>query len=344
MTFAPGSDPAGELPHDTAEGGYQGTTLDAWEVLEEVGLEADWDLLTDIATALPDHAWCKRDYFLLSAFDRRRLGWDGFKQAVMHDRRFTFWSLNDDGTPEDHPDHLPVGKMLAEVGDLARDAGLIRVLRVGTGFWRVRVHDCGTVLDKDHQLSPPPTERATQPNRMSPAGIPMFYGASDFETACSETVGSSGSPGRMDTGAIFRTVRELRVLDLTRLSPVPSFFDTAAADGRDGLRFLHHFVRDLARPLERDRREHIEYVPTQAFTEYVRYMMKSPRGRPIDGIRFRSSKNGGRCIVLFCGQSQCVEDSDRPWEQRWLKFDPASLRTAATDDLATAGMLKPTKP
>ena len=47
--------------------------------------------------------------------------------------------------------------------------------------------DVDEVVEKDSDLSSPPLQRAKQPNRMSPAGVPMFYGAEDFDTAFQET-------------------------------------------------------------------------------------------------------------------------------------------------------------
>jgi hypothetical protein len=49
--------------------------------------------------------------------------------------------------------------------------------------------------------------------------------------------------------------------------PFPSLFDEQRRHLRAGLSFLHDFAADLAKPIEKDGREHIEYVPTQIVTE-----------------------------------------------------------------------------
>lgn len=58
-------------------------------------------------------------------------------------------------------------------------------------------------------------------------------------------------------------------------SAAPSIFDPAGRVQYFGLRFLQQFVGDVTLPVELDGREHIDYVPTQVFTEYVRYAFLS---------------------------------------------------------------------
>ena len=44
------------------------------------------------------------------------------------------------------------------------------------------------------------------------------------------------------------------------------------------MEFLHDFSKEVSRPIERDDRIHIEYLPTQAFTEYIRYRFQDNNG------------------------------------------------------------------
>jgi hypothetical protein len=127
----------------------------------------------------------------------------------------------------------------------------------------------------------------------------------------------------------------MRILDLVDLPESPSFFDPGAADLRQTLVFLRHFARDLAAPVIQDGREHIEYVPTQAFTEYVRFQLKDRDGQPVDGIRYRSAVNGEPCYVLFCGRDECVAKPEgRGKIEHWLTFDPGSLKIVDAKDVA----------
>jgi hypothetical protein len=71
-------------------------------------------------------------------------------------------------------------------------------------------------------------------------------------------------------------------------------------------------------------------VPTQVFTEYVRYHMITYDGKPIDGIRYRSSfdyhdSHGDRgCYVLFFEQDECMPAKGR---KQSLECDKNSKRT-----------------
>lgn len=324
---------AAELPVDSEGDFYVGEAHDLRNLLWNEGYEpANEEWLEAILSAFDGREWCDRDWAALTPVQRRRAGWERFKHAVKHERRYTFWSMQDDGESEFHPDHLPVGEMLAEIGDIIRDGHLIRCSPKGTAYWRVRIHKAGEVLTSEDQLSPPPVEDAIRANRMSPAGVVMFYGAELFETACLETASFSDDSGKYATGARFVAVRDLWLLDLVSLPAIPSFFDLGQTDLRVGLQFLYGFVRDLAEPISRDGREHIDYVPTQAFTEYVRYEMRvGDATRRPDGIRFPSSKDRLPCVVLFCGQAECITPTYGV--ERWLQFDPASLRTVKVDDL-----------
>lgn len=336
------TDPAGELPYETAEGGWQGEVFNGYELMVEIDFGCDSEeLFNEIASAFSDQEWCRDDYFRLKPSERLRYGWDAFKQAVKHGRRFTFWSIEDDKSEYDL-DSMPVGRMLATIAGCIRDTELVKTVPKGKMIWRVRVHDPKTTIREDHELSPPPTNKALQSNRMSPAGIVMFYGAEEFATACAETIDSTVAKDKCVTGGAFRTLRDFRILDLVDLPKMPGFFQQGTSDYRDTISFLRHFAVDLAVPVVRDGHEHVEYVPTQAFTEYVRHEMKLYDNATVDGIRYRSAVNGEPCFVLFCSQDECVTNPQgyrKP--ERWLELDASSIRTE--NAAAMAASVSPSK-
>lgn len=56
--------------------------------------------------------------------------------------------------------------------------------------------------------------------------------------------------------------------------------------------FLQKFIHDITLPVELDGREHVDYVPTQVFTEYLRYAFLAR----VDGLTFPSVQGPGtRC-------------------------------------------------
>src|SRR5690606_13318881 len=110
-----------------------------------------------------------------------------------------------------------------------------------------------------------------------PAGIPLFYGAFDEMTALRETLDPSKSDqNKVATVAVFKLARPIVVCDFTHLPPMPSLFDKAQRHRRPSLNFLRSFVCDVAKPIVKDGRVHVDYVPTQIVTEYFRRIYQHP--------------------------------------------------------------------
>ena len=85
--------------------------------------------------------------------------------------------------------------------------------------------------------------------------------------------------------------------------------------------FLRRFAEDIVLPIELDGREHIDYVPTQVFTEYLRYAF--PGDSP-DGLVFSSARAQGRNYVLFCGPELIATQGSKR-DDAVLTIDPATL-------------------
>ncbi|MBS1826212.1 MAG: RES domain-containing protein [Acidobacteria bacterium] len=224
---------------------------------------------------------------------------------------------SDEFAPDEQMDDgesIPAYRMLDSIGEVVERFDLTRTAQKGELLYRVRVADKGLAFSTVSELGPPSRENARQPNRMSPAGIVMFYGALDRATALAETFqpDRSGASNKNVWIARFKVLRDLTLLDLTKLPAVPSMFDADNRHDRADILFLRSFVRDLVQPIERDGREHIEYVPTQIVTEYFRHRFRTESGRSLDGILYRSSKRRkGIACVLFVDSEQCGAPTDR---------------------------------
>ena len=144
---------------------------------------------------------------------------------------------------------------------------------------------------------------------MNPPGIPMMYGAETEEIAIRET----RSPNV--TVARFRLEKETRILNLAELPPIPGIFSGAERRERLGLIFIHAFSREITRPVDRTDRIHIEYIPSQVVTEFIRDTKIF--GDHVDGICYPSSLDGGaRNIVLFATQIDLMEPDGTPVQTR----------------------------
>jgi hypothetical protein len=144
---------------------------------------------------------------------------------------------------------------------------------------------------------------------MSPAGISMFYGAGDADTAIAEVRPSEGEAVTLGT---WFALTGFPFLDLVGLPDIPSIFDVTGWHVRPALRFLHQFAEEVARPAQPDLRE-VDYAPTQVFTEAVRKRLvwptREPPGlRPVMAIRYRSAlRPDGTCWVVFVGPEGCAD-------------------------------------
>ncbi len=311
------TDPANELPYETAEGGYQGVFYDGYDMVQDMDSWTDNDdLREDVADALAGTAWCQRHYFSLTPQDTLRFGWSGFANAVKHRARYVFLL---DRAVDEHgvDDTIPPGAMLDALGKLFTEYLTIRALAAGTLLFRARVHKREDILTSAGDLGPPARELARMSNRMSPAGIPMFYGAFDKVTALVETFDPRRDGNVVVSIAAFQTVKPLRILDLTALPDMPSQFDEDNWHMRAPIGFLHEFVEDLTKPVARDGYEHVEYVPTQVVTEYVRHHFTDLDGNRLNGLAYRSARDGGNvAIVLFIDATECGPRIAKPGE--WL--------------------------
>lgn len=320
------NDPAGELPYESREGGYLGHFVDTQDLIEGIGFVENENLAADIAGAIRTTHWCKRDYFGVSDSQALLSTWRRFTEVVKHQSRYLFFDQPKDdlwGPPE-----IPLAQMLDRLGNVVRNAGIVASLPKGASLWRARIHEKSSSFGSPEELGPPRIELARSSNRMSPAGIVMFYGATKSVVALAET-----SHSQLDcpvaTTARWDLARELTILDLSKPMPLPSIFDETRRHLRQAILFLQDFVKDLSTPIDHDGREHCEYAPTQVVTEYFRRRFRTESGIAIDGIFYPSARyRGGVCCVLFCDRDHCVEpdSGDKEPRERWLVMSKRSVR------------------
>ena len=315
-------DAANQLGWDGAEGGYQGEYWDSYDlILDVIGLsfpKGNHDtLLPELLGDRMDQLWCEADAYGLNDDLKIRFSWDSFCNVIMHERRFFF--LDYDPDPGDR-ELYSANQVLNNVFEYAQQIGLLKPLLSGTVLYRARWEGCRPHLESPQDLGPPPPEMATQSNRMSPAGISMFYACDEQDTALGEI---GAGPGYFAV-ALFKTLRPAILLDLSDIPPIPSLFqpisDSSEFRPRELLTFLNHVGTEISRPIERNDRVHIEYAPTQVVTEFVRTQVTAARVR-VDGIKYRSSiESGGVSYVIFADpRNVVVDESGDSDSQRWLE-------------------------
>jgi RES domain-containing protein len=284
----------------------------------EVGLEVEHDVLRkDLILAFGYDEWCEKDPYADRENEELDYNWQQFKHVIKHKARYVFLGSKQfkNGIQE-----TPVDEILNDIGRRADNLNLFTQLVPGTLLYRCRQHRDGEVLDKAKQLTAPPYDKAIYPNRMSPAGISMFYCAFDIATCHAETISKEQPEKQFATTVAFMNKKDLFLLDLTKLPALPSIFDPVMRSNYFSIKFLHKFVEDLSKPISKNGREHIEYVPTQVVTEYFRYTYEDLTGGSLDGIIYPSSKLSKKnACVLFYDHQQSLDELD---------FLPAKLTTS----------------
>jgi hypothetical protein len=285
-------------------GGWEPDLLDGYEVLEEAGLEFSDDLLMDkIGQALSKITWCVPPDWDVPEHQRLQYDWEYFCRLIKYEQRFFFSSTARDAELE--PDLEPVSPVaiLHDIAEACSTLGLFRHLQRGQLAYRVRFNS-RPHFETSTDFGPPPRDIAVQSNRMNPPGIPMLYVSFDQGTALAETIDVVGKY----TVATLELLRQTRVLDLTELPRLPSLFCEEVDPNRSRIRFLHRFVREITRPIPRDNRVHIDYIPTQVVTEYFRTVYDGSRN--LDGIVFPSARNpSGKNLVLFSKSSDIIQEN-----------------------------------
>jgi hypothetical protein len=327
-----------------------GIVFDTYDlIVKEIGFEADEKVLHDIIEALPSSRWCQGDT-QRAPNDALSRSWNEFVDKVKYRTRYLFTIPEPDDPKSAHvgpnskedktwSGHVPAYRMLDTIGRLANRMHLVRPLKTGTPIYRVRVESKNVALVGPKDLGPPSRDQATRPNRMSPAGIVMFYGALDRNTALVETLTPELDRGSNVWVARFETTRRLHVLDLSALPAMPSIFDPAHRCDRNAVQFLYSFVTDLKQPVRRND-EHINYVPTQVVTEYFRHRFRDIVGRPLDGVLYPTSKREqGTACVLFIDGSNCgVAPSSFVESLRFMYSPPTQvLRLCADPEVLDGG-------
>jgi hypothetical protein len=273
----------------------------------ELDVELSPALFDRIVQEFIDTSYAPRYYFDLAPEEALFYGWQAFVHHVSHRTRF-FFAIGAGEEDQDDREISPA-EMMSALGRVVAERGLVRALAAGTELFRGRLHHRGDPPPVGaKELGAPPLQFARVSNRMSPNGIPMFYAAFDEPTAIAETVAPGRSPADDLTIGVFRTHAALQIVDLVDPPPPPSRYADDVDNARPALRFLRGFVEEVRRPIVRDEREHLEYVPTQIVTEYFRHIYEREHGERVDGISYRSAaRPEGASIVLFAENGDCVD-------------------------------------
>ncbi|MFD2919999.1 HEPN-associated N-terminal domain-containing protein [Terrimonas rubra] len=309
-------DAAEFMSYDSSEGGYLGDTYTQWELInDKIALEIDnYQLNEDIIDCIDDRAWSEPNKYYDSDSEILVYHWDYFKDVTKHKSRYLFGRSD---TFKSFSYNQNAYDILDEIGSKVKEFGLVKTLSQKIELFRCRQHSKVESISTASQIASPPDDYALYSNRMSPAGISMFYCAFNRDTAIAETIDTSNKSKDVFTLATFKANRVLNLIDFSDMPVPPSMFDVENFKNYYSTRFLRDFVADISQTIKRDGKEHIDYVPTQIVTEYFRYLFNG--NIKIDGLIYPSAKiMDSKCCVLFFDNEQSLEE---------LMLMPSSLVT-----------------
>lgn len=323
------------IPYESKEGGYQffaGPGLDSWDLVTEFEDVFLGDgLIDEVRNSIHDTLWVDRDYTWRRRDDVLRDAWSVFREVVKYQTRYVFWIVDDVDEDELRGyGEVPPGKVLHDVGLLLDQLGVVGRLAGGSSIWRAQTHGEGGLRPDASagRLGTGKREHSKQPNRMSPAGIPMFYGATDISTAIAEVTVHAASDREYVTVGRFTLNHDVVVVDLSALPEVPSVFDSELGAFRREIAFLHEFVADLSTPVAAGD-EHIDYVPTQILTEFFLRVFKLSDGQGPVGLLYPSAaRPGGTSMVLDIGNDYCLDGKVVEGGNPSLFLDPATVEVS----------------
>jgi hypothetical protein len=271
------------------------------ELFEKIELNIDnKKLYNDIRNYFDDtKRYCLVDALYDTKEEELSYKWEQFCKKVKSSRRYTFFKMPE-FTTKQHSDN-GLDNILSELENAVINANLISTLKPNVAsLCRCRVHKKNELINTIDNLASPPDNCASQ-NRMSPAGISMFYGAFYPKTAVTEVANTFNDENDVITIGDFNIIKPIKVVNFTGLFHLSIFCDY----DYNVMSFLKAFIFEIAKPITKKYKD-IEYIPTQIITEYFRYVFKTKEQENINGLIYRSAANkGGVCCVLFFDKKTC---------------------------------------
>ena len=239
--------------------------------------------------------------------------WENFCDFVKTKKRFFFRKEES-------------SKIISDLEKLIEENKLIKKLEPETIFYRARAFKKNEPKPEYNikTFGPPKSEDImNKSSRMSPAGIPLLYCSKEQKTAYKEILDSSKKCYYILV-CPFKPKKPIYIVDFTKIKhrKIPSYFDeNVSLETRDELIFLKDFSEEISKKIEKDGREHTEYVPTQIITEFLKDIKF--KNHKIMGIGYKSAVTKGTSYALFFERGWHDEDLEPP---NRLSFNYSSIK------------------
>jgi len=288
------------------DGEWVGMVKDTYDILVEETDIGTSPAFNSILDSLPTNQWCKKEFYGPDDSEEMYFTWEFFIRQVKYKTRFFF--IQDKTKIGEYSRFKKPYEILKELIRVFENLNLFTDLDKRTTIYRVRKEKKSGDYYTPEQLGSPSPENCIYSNRMSPAGISMFYGSEDKET-CFLEIGAK--KGIFAVGEWLLNDK-VKILDLTKdfnwnngyyyYPDFPSIFDESRRYLYHDYAFILKFANDLSKKVTKNQMENIDYVPTQIITEYLRVIAQNMN---IKGICFYSSLNGHKNYCLFFDDKDC---------------------------------------
>ncbi|WP_321344476.1 HEPN-associated N-terminal domain-containing protein [uncultured Draconibacterium sp.] len=300
------------------------------EVLTDHLVDTPFEILKYIADRLSEEYWTRKELYEPLQGELDAQNWEKFKYLIKHKVRFMFFNESEKHETPSYESYSDPYTILKKFRDAIFTHELIVEIEANKlDIYRARMHKRQKRQLNFTELGPPPEEIA-QANRLSPAGITMFYGALEEETAIIEVL-DINKPDYFITTGRFSNLKALRLIDFTQLNWI-SIFDEANEKKRETYVLLSQFLEDLTKPISNDGSQHIEYIPTQVVTEYLKSSFNSDLNQEIHGLIFPSTKRKGHeNVVLFFNGQNVTNDKNEL--DKYLLLNPMPISKYQINEL-----------
>ena len=227
------------------------------------------------------------------------ISWDRFKKFVIADTRF-FCLQREVNYNYLGGSYLPGGILKKIIIAVQNNSDyIVSTMQQGQGIFRARSFFRSNQYNAKNLG--PPSAGSLLPTRMSPMGIPSFYAAKEKNVAIQEIKKNATEfiIGEWEFN------KDINIIDFTKQSTCEiDFFDIELQKKRDELLFFDKFSNDISKSIDKDERSHIDYIPTQILSEFIKISFKD-----INGIAYRSQKlKHGTNLCMFTDRIKFCDD------------------------------------
>jgi len=281
--------------------------MSSLELLYDLLDDTPHEILLEISGELTEEYWTRKELYTPTLNETYAKSWSEFKYIIKHKVRFMFFEeVGKIGAPsyENYSDPYSILMNFREA--ILKHNLIVKFPTGDLHVYRSRMHKKQKNQLNHKELGPPP-DNCAQANRLSPAGIPMFYCALEEETSIIEVI-DINKPDYFISTASFSNLKPLTLIDFSQIEWC-SIFDTENVEKRETFILLQQFIEDLIKPISNDGSQHIDYVPTQVVTEFLKKSFKTDLDEEIHGFFYESSKSKGNTnVVLFFNQENITDD------------------------------------